>query len=78
MINMNGFGFEPFMWIANAIHRIWLKSKSVHIDHEQMKNDVQMLNVDYITDTFDQLERLLSFHPNSSIQARPLILKMCA
>jgi hypothetical protein len=42
---MNGFGFEPdFLLIANAIHRIWLKSKSVHIDHEQIKNDVQLLN----------------------------------
>jgi hypothetical protein len=34
------------IWIwANAIHRIWLKSKSVHIDHEQIKNDVQLLNI---------------------------------
>ena len=45
MINMNGFGFEP-----NSVNRvsdsqeIWRKSKSVHTDHEQIKNDVQLLN----------------------------------
>jgi hypothetical protein len=41
MINMNRFGLEP-NFVNRVITENLLKSKSVH-DHEQIKNDAQLL-----------------------------------